>query len=85
MPGPKSFLVAAILIACAHSAWAQEHLHAPGAVAQTNVYTYASARAGSDGFALPQTAQWSPGQDWYLTVHATPTLGMKPTTSATRS
>ena len=35
MPGPKSFLVAAILIACAHSAWAQEHLHAPGAVAQT--------------------------------------------------
>lgn len=43
-----------------------------GAVAQTNSYTYASQRAGWDGFMLAQTAHWAPGQDWYLTVHATP-------------
>ncbi|MBP9900280.1 MAG: hypothetical protein KBH45_02385, partial [Verrucomicrobia bacterium] len=43
-----------------------------GAAAQTNSYNYASTRVGSDGFVLPQVAQWSPGQDWYLTVHATP-------------
>jgi len=43
-----------------------------GAAAQTNVYNYASQRIGWDGFVLPQTAQWTPGQDWYLTVHATP-------------
>ena len=43
-----------------------------GAPAQTNNYTHASKRIGSDGVVLAQTAQWSPGQDWYLTVHATP-------------
>lgn len=43
-----------------------------GAPAQTNSYSQASTRAGSDGFVLAQVAQWSPGQDWYLTVHATP-------------
>ncbi len=43
-----------------------------GSPAQTNSYSHASTRAGSDGFVLAQVAQWSPGQDWYLTVHATP-------------
>ena len=43
-----------------------------GGPAQTNAYNYASAQAGSDGFVLAQTGQWSVGQDWYLTVHATP-------------
>lgn len=43
-----------------------------GALAQTNSYNYASTRVGSDGFVLAQTGQWIPGQDWYLTVHATP-------------
>ncbi len=43
-----------------------------GAAAQTNSYNFASMRIGSDGFVLAQAAQWSAGQDWYLTVHATP-------------
>lgn len=43
-----------------------------GSPAQTNSYIYASARVGSDGFVLAQASQFSPGQDWYLTVHATP-------------
>ena len=43
-----------------------------GSPAQTNVYHYASVRVGSDGFVLAQASQFSPGQDWYLGVHATP-------------
>ncbi len=43
-----------------------------GLPAQTNSYDYASTRVASDGFVLAQTAQWTPGRDWYLTVHATP-------------
>ncbi len=35
-------------------------------------YFKITTRVGADGFVLPQVAQWSPGQDWYLTVHATP-------------
>lgn len=43
-----------------------------GGPAQTNSYNYASTRAGSDGFVLAEANQFNPGQDWYLTVHATP-------------
>jgi hypothetical protein len=43
-----------------------------GAVAETNSYNYASTRVGSDGFVLGQGYHFNPGQDWYLTVHATP-------------
>ena len=43
-----------------------------GAAAQTNSFTHASARVGSDGFVLAEVNQFNPGQDWYLTVHATP-------------
>jgi len=43
-----------------------------GTPAQTNSFSYASTRAGSDGFVLAQANQFNAGQDWYLTVHATP-------------
>jgi hypothetical protein len=43
-----------------------------GSAAQTNSYNHASLRVGSDGFVLAQANQFSPGQDWYLTVHASP-------------
>ncbi|MBC8094913.1 MAG: LamG domain-containing protein [Akkermansiaceae bacterium] len=43
-----------------------------GVAAQTNIFNFASLRVGADGFVLAQTAQWTAGQDWYLTVHATP-------------
>ncbi len=38
----------------------------------TNSYNYASTLSGSNGFVLGQAAQFSPGQSWYLLVHATP-------------
>ena len=38
----------------------------------TTDYNYASARVGSDGFVLAQGSQFSPGQSWFLLVHATP-------------
>ena len=37
----------------------------------TNSYSYGSARVGSDGFVL-DASQFSPSQDWYLLVFATP-------------
>ncbi len=43
-----------------------------GAPAQTNSATYSSTRVGSDGVVLAQGNQFSAGQDWYITVHATP-------------
>ena len=43
-----------------------------GARAETNAYSYRSIRAGSDGFVLAQANQFNPGQDWFLTVHASP-------------
>ena len=43
-----------------------------GGVAETNSYSYASTRSGSDGFVLGRGYHFNPGQDWYLTVHATP-------------
>ena len=39
---------------------------------QTNSYSYASTRVGSDGFVLEQNVHWAVNQDWYITVHATP-------------
>ncbi|MDB6111575.1 MAG: hypothetical protein JWR69_3325 [Pedosphaera sp.] len=38
----------------------------------TNSYHTASTRVGSDGFVLSQGGQFSPAQDWYILVHATP-------------
>ena len=35
-------------------------------------YNYRSERVGSDGFCLVQGGQFSPAQDWYLMVYATP-------------
>ncbi len=43
-----------------------------GSPALTYAYDYASMRVGSDGIVLAQSAHWSPGQEWYLTVCATP-------------
>ena len=43
-----------------------------GGRAETNVSTYSSIRIGSDGVVLAQGYHFNPGQDWYLTVHATP-------------
>jgi hypothetical protein len=44
-----------------------------GSLPTTGAYNYASTRLGSDGFVLSQLAsQFSPGQNWYLLVHATP-------------
>ena len=39
---------------------------------QTNSYSYASTRVGSDGLVLEQGVHWAVAQDWYITVHATP-------------
>lgn len=39
---------------------------------QTNSYSYASTRVGSDGLVLAQGVHWAVAQDWYITVHATP-------------
>jgi large repetitive protein len=41
-----------------------------GSLPTTTSYTYGSARVGSDGFVLAQGSQFSPGQTWYLLVHA---------------
>ena len=38
----------------------------------TSSYSYASTRAGSDGFVLVQGYQFAQMQEWYLLVHATP-------------
>ncbi|MFO1476310.1 MAG: hypothetical protein U1F98_06630 [Verrucomicrobiota bacterium] len=43
-----------------------------GTLPTTGSYGYASTRVGSDGFVLSQTHQWTPGQTWYLMVHAAP-------------
>jgi hypothetical protein len=43
-----------------------------GSLPTTNFYDYASARTGSNGFVLAQGEQFTPGQNWYILVHATP-------------
>ena len=43
-----------------------------GTLPSTSSYNYASTRVGSDGFVLAQGPQFSPGQNWYILVHATP-------------
>src|SRR5262249_35928700 len=43
-----------------------------GGLPSTSSYDYRSIRVGSDGFVLAQGAQFSPGQNWYLLVHAGP-------------
>jgi len=41
-----------------------------GSLPTTSYYNYRSERTGSDGFVL-HSSQFTPGQDWYLLVHAT--------------
>jgi hypothetical protein len=43
-----------------------------GSLPSTSSYNFASTRVGSDGFVLAQGQQFSPGQNWYILVHATP-------------
>ncbi|MBU6411161.1 MAG: hypothetical protein KGR98_12310, partial [Verrucomicrobia bacterium] len=43
-----------------------------GSLPTTSSYQYASTRVGSNGFVLAQGPQFSPGQLWYILVHATP-------------
>ena len=44
-----------------------------GFLPSTSSYDYASTRTGSDGFVLSQLGgQFTPGQNWFLMVHATP-------------
>jgi hypothetical protein len=43
-----------------------------GSLPSTTSYDYASTLAGSNGFVLATGYQFSPGQNWYLLVHATP-------------
>jgi hypothetical protein len=43
-----------------------------GSLPSTGSYNYASTRTGSNGFVLAQGQQFSPGQNWYLLVQATP-------------
>jgi hypothetical protein len=43
-----------------------------GSLPSTGSYNYSSTMAGSNGFVLSQGGQFSPGQNWYILVHATP-------------
>ena len=43
-----------------------------GSLPSTNSYNFASTQSGSNGFVLAQSQQFTPGQYWYILVHATP-------------